>query len=675
MAKINRYKLSHGTKLTNDHLNSSLGAATDVLNSGLIQKDQITPNKNAFYINWNIPVIRSSWGEAAYKNKIEVPIPFILPPTQELFDSKYHSKEQLITLDEIMFSFDQNGNPLAFTDTYDASEYPALLYDGVADAYKVRIRLYEKTPSIISSDVQITPENLIYQLDIESSAFLSTKHRNNPLIQSDLNISINPYKTYIMTISFPNGLEHDYTQAAVTKTRTAMLPSTNVRAKFRSKLLESDVASGLSVQNIPTVHQGQNSFPPSVVTPVFNAGDGIYAEEQGGTYGIQSSMQRLDYYTNKGYNGGLTTKSDITPNGSIKSMYGYDVICVPLFQATEAIRRGQLSGSYRKDILPYVDHYVDQPQYTIDRRMIHISYPFTIHHVFCAVSFYANKTSMQLCGDTATSISNQNADIYAGVYRAGNLTREVGVLIGNGIRSEDYAMQQVAYCQMDNAYAQYRVDTVQLVGINGDEDCWGSVDTNFNRSYVSADTELWQVPLNYGSSRTGYGFSQNGTPTFIGEGNLRTKARSNIYAGPFDWVGANTAVTPKTNGAEQFIEVRGKISDTTHWLGYNTTEAQKQDIIIGYVKGNIITEDLYEYMDESDIYIDSVKINIENQKKGLCKMMVKLFILCVNNSKNKYLQGFVKTCSKHGYGVDIKYFRSNFEICLDLFAFFKFRFI
>jgi hypothetical protein len=41
------------------------------------------------------------------------------------------------------------------------------------------------------------------------------------------------------------------------------------------------------------------------------------------------------------------------------------------------------------------------------------------------------------------------------------------------------------------------------------------------------------------------------------------------------------------------------------------------------------------------------------------------------NGKNKYLQGFVKTCSKHGYGVDIKYFRSNFEICLDLFAFFQ----
>jgi hypothetical protein len=63
----------------------------------------------------------------------------------------------------------------------------------------------------------------------------------------------------------------------------------------------------------------------------------------------------------------------------------------------------------------------------------------------------------------------------------------------------------------------------------------------------------------------------------------------------------------------------------------------KQDIIIGYVKGNMITEDLHEYMDESDIYIDSVKINIQNQKKGLCKMMVKLFILCVNNSKNNYL--------------------------------------
>ena len=72
-------------------------------------------------------------------------------------------------------------------------------------------------------------------------------------------------------------------------------------------------------------------------------------------------------------------------------------------------------------------------------------------------------------------------------------------------------------------------------------------------------------------------------------------------------------------------------------LGNQVLYIIKQDIIIGYVIGNIITEDLHEYMDESDIYINSVKINTQNQKKGLCKMMVKLFILCVNNSKNKYL--------------------------------------
>ena len=46
MARINRSKLSHGTKMVPEHLNSSISDASTVLKEVNIQQEQIAPNKN-----------------------------------------------------------------------------------------------------------------------------------------------------------------------------------------------------------------------------------------------------------------------------------------------------------------------------------------------------------------------------------------------------------------------------------------------------------------------------------------------------------------------------------------------------------------------------------------------------------------------------------------------------
>ena len=218
------------------------------------------------------------------------------------------------------------------------------------------------------------------------------------------------------------------------------------------------------------------------------------------------------------------------------------------------------------DFMPYVLDSTSEPKWMIDRRMIHISYPFIVHHVFCSVSFYANMTELLLSGNPANT---HNTNTTTGIYRPFDTTisREVGVFIGAGIRSDHYDTQQVAYCAMDNNFRNdYLVDKTQILGINGDTRLYGSVNTNGYRD-GAYDTELWAVPLNYGQSRENYGFSENGTPFFMGQGNLRTKNRITVNDLPYTWGGTKLPDDPKTKGMEQWIEVRGKISDTSTWLG------------------------------------------------------------------------------------------------------------
>ena len=53
----------------------------------------------------------------------------------------------------------------------------------------------------------------------------------------------------------------------------------------------------------------------------------------------------------------------------------------------------------------------------------------------------------------------------------------------------------------------------------------------------------------------------------MGQGNLRTKNRITVNDLPYTWGGTKLPDDPKTKGMEQWIEVRGKISDTSTWLG------------------------------------------------------------------------------------------------------------
>lgn len=579
MARINRNKLSHGTKLIPAHLNSSLGEASDTLSTAFIEQEQIAPNRNTFYVSWTIPAITSTWGESEYKDYIETPFYFILPPTQDQFSKNYHTKEQNIILEEFMFSWDQNANPLAYTDNLDPTAYPAKIYNGVAENYKVRIKLYEKSTEIVASPRPVTPipESLIYQLDIESSAFLSVKYRNNPLVQTSLNIPINPYKSYILTISFPDGLQHEYQVGEIQEMHNAMLPSTNIRAKFSSKLLPPDEEADITLQNVPTSNQGINQFNPELPVPNWNPEDYILASDTGGYFGIDTAINNLDAYANQGYKGGLTKKSDVNENAVIRDMYGYDVICVPMFQTLEQIRRTQFYWSQQKDFAPYIDPNNATPKYFMDRRRIHISHPFIIHHVFCSMSFYANKTELLRTGSPADF---HGLDLGAGIYRPvpSTLSREVGVFIGTGIRSDHYDWQQVAYCQMDPAYDDYRVDRTQIIGVTGNPNGWGSINS-FGLRDGAYDSELWSVPLNNNATRQNFGFYENGRPFFTGQSQLRTNTRSTCYNLPFTWGGASSSRNPSTRGMEQWIEVRGKISETEElgWLGIE----DDQEIIIG----------------------------------------------------------------------------------------------
>lgn len=520
MAKFTLKRLSRGVALLTSHIHAQVSSALALLTNTGVEEDNLEKGYGTFRLNLSIPWLPGrNQSSAGGTDVAQVParlIPFTLPPLQEFFNlnGNVSLTTPSITLEEIGLSFDQRSEGAAISTFYDdhgggPDTAEGTLYYSKVTQYDVTITLWEKDMSVWGSSDTSTKKKL-YTVTLNAEELFEGKDlKLNPLTLAGIDISINPYRTYMLEIN----------SLALRVPTQPGIAFNNMLAslRFRHPLVERD--SGHSdVQNIPTSHQGQfNTTPVTISTPASNA----VIEADNVSTGVNTVFETVDNIFRAKMNAGYNEKSVRRSAERIKDNAGYEVIAVPMWGNTVP----EINGANFED-LPSP---TPQSAHHTDRRIIPLVHPMTIHHVIAVANGLTNNTSA-------------------------TFTNTVGVGIGSGIRADEPRYAQVAYAQWAPAtLSNYLIDTVaQPVEVES-----GLFQTVHNQVVNIPVTYVAGVAStkNYGAASSA--LLDGGKPYFVGQTNSGLMARSTAS----NTVGGS-AVASAEQGREQFIEVRWDVYDS-----------------------------------------------------------------------------------------------------------------
>ena len=596
MAKITRKRLARGTKLTKDHIQTPLSDAVAQINAGSIEQEQLEKANGTFRINMHVPYLASDYPFSS--NVLSAPqntmmeyaaycIPFTLPPTQEMFTAaaggvfSVSEDQPHLVLEEISFSFDQRAEPCAVKDHLEDnlaveswSDSGKMDFDSIT-AYDLSIGIVEKPQEYFESQTPAFQKRL-FNAPLPFTQFSGDTVRFNPVVITDINTSLNPFKTYAFTIRAPAlGQTPNKT---ITGSKSHALVSVQISMKVRATLMQRDVyqASGNALQNYPTKdshlsRRYRAAIGQSLTATLPAADDPILADTGATTSAVSTLMATVDDEFRHKLSGGVDSNCEADPRQTLLDDASYEVIAVPLMNNR---RYGGVTSRYAGEE-PYTGTHatVGGVKYWTDpiwdRRIIPIHYPMVVHHVVLAWNwnrFYVGGSSPTAALQAPSS---------------NTFTVDVGVGIGEGLRSDDVNLQTIANLQMVNPAnphqpaATWSAKMFDRCNVNAKEFFVGSNSFQGNGAVRSAPSttgnfnwewEMHQVPL-VGTGGDGY-FAQ-GKPVFVGKSWTPTVART-VVAGGASAVG----------GREQFLEVRMKISDSSGTnVKFNST---RDDIVSGY---------------------------------------------------------------------------------------------
>ena len=625
MAKITRKKLSRGTKLMPEHVYPPLTSAASQLTGIAIEKGQMQAPLAPFRVNLTLPYLA---GDSLPKGTIT--IPFALPPTQDFFlttqnaaggkDAIYPGDLPKIKLKSASFSFDQRGEPAAITSQFwglagsgttntgkygYSSEQAHMSYEDVT-RLDIELSLHEKTQEYFGDTYPYNLENELWSTVIPGAeGYSGATLRANPFIQGDLDVTVDPFKTLVLTIHCP-GLEDS-------SGRNLALPSIEVSLKFVCELMPRDTGE-TAVQNIPadggsgTGKYGAKTAPSVTInTPA--AGTAV---ESDSSDGVNHNISTLDQQFQDKLEGGYNRFADVPPTEVIEDDAAYEVIAVPLYQN---MAHGGLSASPTfYATYPYLASLggvgnVDVTGRTSpdigDRRIIPIHHSYTIHHAMLAwnwtpwelLNWDGSGSRPVSGGPSSNSDAQQRANLLVPSADIGLL---VGVGIGTGAGADGFDYEQVALLDITNpnnygagtptspatkgTWDTHLIDRITSTssppqGFIDDGSGGGSVGSPY--AAKKWNWELHSIPIvGGGTFGTGAGYHPQGKESFAGPGWTRTAERSNMQ---------NSA--PDTGGAEQWIEVRanlyrtstGALLDAPYQFDVGSTDIKdKSSILVGY---------------------------------------------------------------------------------------------
>lgn len=582
MAKVTRTRLARGTKLLTEHVHVPLASIASEINAATVDIDQMQQKFGTFRINLNFPGIGST---GPFMDQNPFSVPFCLPPLQDEFnvnvvDSKNEWETTVSTpqvfLDEISVGFDQGDAPAArvgeiytgsgvINPNINRADYSNL------QAYDLTVSLVEKAQEFFGNqDVLHRADRTMFSIPLDHALFAGLEKRFNPIAITDINMAINPYKTYALVLHAPNiakttGMqdENDYVFLSFTASM-----------KFRSTMVTRDL-NAAQVQNLPTKDTNQQIRSRTVIgdaiaitAPAPNAT--IEADEAHG--GVNTNYEKIDRVFREGMKGGYNTLAEVVGRQELQKDSSYEVIAVPLLgnQFCGGIMAG---GAFNA---PYCDAAAAAADQIIaDRRFIPLVRPLTIHHAILAWNW--QKFRNFLAGALVpTTEPPRNPATGASTFKV-----EVGVGLVSGLRSDLQAYQSVASLEMVGPYNTNGVPDVTWSPAMFDRIKVGDSSADPRTTLAGAAVPNWDWEMHYMPIRTvpvipvvaqGTGYYDTGFPVFAGKAWSPTAYDGTNALRTQMNPGHASAILPVTAGQEQLIEVRIKVSDPTLGLARSSTQ-------------------------------------------------------------------------------------------------------
>ena len=526
MAKVKFNQLSRGQPLTPAMVWDNLDQAATAL-SGNIAQEQRAEGRSTF----SVALQRVRFSDAIWNNYQLASDPtvsvsttanlrpeafiFALPPLQEFWDDQHIDGIDTpnIILESLAVSFDtMNQEKPTVLDT---SKPSAAAAEEFNRALTVNVELYKDYYS------PIQPGQIIAKAGMPLSSFnLSNEtmtHKPNPTVSAYVGAVVGAYDIIKVTVTSP--IEIDYaTIGALAAGKATGVDSLHIHATFSAPVVQRDNAAySVLPQNAP-LHDCARSPQANVLTrPV--QGTAIQAEDATHTTfdGVQDGFSQLDRQVRQKLAGGLTRWSEVRPNTeSLLEDQGYFCWMVPLFNVAEdegiVSRLGVIGANNYNSVTGYRRYNADRSKIGLmDKAVIPIVAPGTIHHVgLFWDKCYVNPANQELHMD-------------------------FGCAIGAKVRAEVAQYTQVS-----------RVSAKDITYTN----------SNY---YIN---HFW-APIAYSTHATapplGEGFVTQGRPFYFGReidytgGVIRRNVADAATPG-------NAEAAPKTNGLEQFLEVRCNIN-------------------------------------------------------------------------------------------------------------------
>ena len=480
----------------------------------------------------------------------------------------------VVFLDEVSFGFDQRDAPAAIASQYYddgeglSDDEGKLCYDLISQ-YDIRLSILEKEPLFfVPPDARVEedeiPRREVWSVDIDHTSFANDVFALNPFVVSDINIQIDPWKSYVFTMAFPkigNYIDGDLQDG----NPAIAVMSIEASLKFRSNIMKRNTRAVWAPDNVPTIALTKRSRtaagnPVSITVPADGAKITADTIASGG---VNASIAAVDEaFRAKIYAGfdresaaGETTDAiaeELDPDSA------YEVLTVPLFQ------NSNFGGvTYETAVVqPYGAEASTPAAVLIDRRIIPINYPLQIEHVIVAMNwqrFLADR-------DANPTVNGLMHPKYGGL----TFSYDFGVGIGTGLQGDDFDYAQIARSggswqpgrsPNNDVIDKFRVGPERFLPL-------ASATTKAN------NLALWCLPLNHGAvpviDQPAYLYNDAATPplgfqckpVFVGRAWTPTQAR--------------TGALPGTAGREQWIEVRGKIACAS------TGSPNSDSILVGY---------------------------------------------------------------------------------------------
>lgn len=543
---VTRKRLYRGSKLTADRLNEvNSGVSTDFTN-GIAPDAQ--PGVGRFAMTWNLPALEAYQFNGLAGNDdsySKILIPWMCPPPMDYLSvfGVVDDDTPYATLRRLSISLDQGQSPYSWTGLDNSTS----VVDFETAGYGFTLELREKIPAIVSevgiagTAADNVPNKVVWSQEFSYTLFSGDTERFNPVVIEDIRLTINPYRTYVWYVRFP-----DLVNATTEIGTTVQLgvASFTIRGEFEYPLMQRDTFAGIAAQNIPTVHDGSRqvasiSLDTAVANQDITAAVGVAANGR-----VQSNADTIDDRLTVGLDAGYDNRGRLPVQEELIDDNGYICIAVPMF--------GQIGDVRASDINTIGLPYGPQGDYSAgvwagslaDRRVLRIVHPITIHHIVAVPSYYspptANLTKRFGAGSGKVPVSPTNYT-------------KIGVGLVSGLIGDNRQYQQVGYLEYTPATkGNYVIDRIKEGGI---PQYYGLGTTD------AYDHEIMHVPLVYPSAQSiGLYGKNSGYPFYAGQSDLTTQARRNCGVLPFDF-GGGALAAPVTAGQEQFIEVRWTIED------------------------------------------------------------------------------------------------------------------